>query len=249
MKNLSFGKLLAIFAGFLLICGIGAFVAMKYSAKPPLKKVVAVKPQTPQAQPQELPDPSQFPVQTQPLASPEANQGVPQVSMGIPAPADIGQRLASIDSKQENIINRVAAIEGALATKATACPPESKPAKVTATKTIKRKKAPSEEEKTAALPAMDGYKSMAVVGKRSWIAAPDGTEDSGLKGDPIPVPAPRIRVVRDDGIVITSSDQRIDARVPQPQQPIIYQRPGARNDQYRGDPQTDRRFDQRYQAQ
>jgi hypothetical protein len=58
---------------------------------------------------------------------------------------------------------------------------------------------------------LKGYKSMAVVSNRAWIATPDGNEASVIAGDAIP--NARVRSINaDSGVVITTTDQRIEPR-------------------------------------
>ena len=64
-------------------------------------------------------------------------------------------------------------------------------------------------ELAGALTTLDGYKTMAIVSDRAWVRMPDGTEDSATTGDALP--RPRVRsVTQDTGVVITSTDERID---------------------------------------
>ena len=52
------------------------------------------------------------------------------------------------------------------------------------------------------------YRTLAVVGDRAWVAAPDGTTESVVVGDELP--RPRVKAIRaDTGAVITSSDTTV----------------------------------------
>jgi DNA polymerase-3 subunit gamma/tau len=246
MKNLSFGKILAIFGGFMVVCLIGAIVAVKMTSKgnnatPVITKRYTPEESPPPAQPQppaqaaqQAPAPQQAALQpTAPVgaalgqgaASQPATAGAAPV-IAVPAssapaqaaapatptaaPGDLGQQLASIDSKLNQFNARLSALEAGKGGGATA-----KPHARRATPARVQKAAPKEEIVEMPKPIKDaaGYKAMAVVGNRAWVATADGSEESLTAGEAIPAPRPRVRSVDPNtGVVIMTSDERINAR-------------------------------------
>lgn len=283
MKNMSFGKMLGLFAGFLVVMAIAAVVIVKMNSKggnnakpvmtktyqkPPAAEVPAADPAAqPAAQAQ---DPAavaqagqgQGGTNDQAVFQPMGNTGSNQAqtvqntsttgSSQVQAPLVAGQGLAQgvaqgaagnlAAARQvapqpvavpSDIDARVAALESKLESK---CAPASSAhgsgghksgsqQHATSTASKAKPKKPVEETASADTTQLPGYKSMAVVSNRAWIAAPDGNEDSLVKGEQIPAPRPRIRSMNvDSGIVITTSDQRIEPNVEQ----RINQRPDQR---------------------
>ncbi|WP_298601388.1 hypothetical protein [uncultured Zoogloea sp.] len=135
--------------------------------------------------------------------------------MGLPAPqqaaavtnvpVDLGQRLTNIDNSLSSLDARVTALEGKRAGTSSTARKTSTPR---TTQAAAKKPA---EDKEKSLSDMPGYKSMAVVSNRAWVAAPDGNEDSVTKGELLP--RARVRSMNvETGVVVTTTDQRIDPR-------------------------------------
>lgn len=253
-KNMSFGKMLGLFAGFLVLMIVVAVVIVKMnqkSANTPGKQVVTKTYKQRDQQAGAAAPAASEPVALQPGAAgtgeqQAAFQPVPQNGaavtgqavagqgvavaqgvgsaataaagnqmMGLPAPqqaaavtnvpVDLGQRLTNIDNSLSSLDARVTALEGKRAgTSSTA----RKPSTHRTTQAAAKKPA---EDKEKSLSDMPGYKSMAVVSNRAWVAAPDGNEDSVTKGEL--VPRARVRSMNvETGVVVTTTDQRIDPR-------------------------------------
>lgn len=247
-KNMSFGKMLGLFAGFLVLMIVAAVIIVKMNQKganAPGKQVTTKTYKQRDQQAGATAPTASEPVAAQPGAAgtgeqqatfqptPQtgqavAGQGVAMAQgvgsaataaagnqmMGLPAPqqgavtnvpVDLGQRLTNIDNSLSNLDARVTALEGKRAgTSATA----RKPTTHRTTQAAAKKPA---EDKEKSLSDMPGYKSMAVVSNRAWVAAPDGNEDSVTKGELLP--RARVRSMNvETGIVVTTTDQRIDPR-------------------------------------
>jgi hypothetical protein len=264
--NLSFGKIMAIFGGFLMVILIGTIVVAKLAGRAP--KAVTTKTyqhNTPASAPpasappasappaSAAPRPAPAPVTAEqgtaapnvnpqpaeanaPAAMPPAatmatNANAPAIqAAGTPAaaapmqvgqggaanPADVMQKLSNIDNKLAELTSRIAVLE-AKKTPATEAAPHHAGASATHRKTARRTPAKPQPVEVAdntsekQSPALAGYKTMAVVGNRAWIRTSEGVEDSVTVGDPLP--RPRVRSIdRDKGVVIMSSDERVDAR-------------------------------------
>lgn len=267
MKDMSFGKMLGLFGGFLLLMVVVAVVIVKMNAKggnsggkpvttktfqkQPVAEAPAVDPAT-QAAPagqgneQAVFQPMGNNQATLQAAGQGAAQGVaqgaasainPLAAHQVPqvVPNDLGQHLSSIDTTLEQLDARLAALEskrspgmGRIGTGNGATQKSGQQA------TAGKSKSTKAVEETAGTTELPGYKSMAVVANRAWVAAPDGNEDSMVKGEPIPAPRPRVRSMNvDSGVVITTTDQRIE--------PNVEQRINQRPDQ-RISPNVDQRF-------
>lgn len=228
MKNLSFGKMLAMFGGFILLLIVCAVVIIKLTAKAPAAPQVTTKKYTPPARTDnrvaeqtdlQIPD-GNGPAR-QALSDPQApvagtnrtqKQGTPAALPANPTPvivADVKPHLNSLDASVTELEARVVALENrqhAIVTPQAA----ARPAAVRRT-AAKSKPVPVREVVPAKpLTPLPGYKSMAVIGNRAWLATPDGQEDSVSAGDPIP--RPRVRSLdKETGVVVTTSDERIGA--------------------------------------
>lgn len=253
MKNMSFGKMLGLFAGFLVLMIVVAVVIVKMnqkSANTPGKQVVTKTYKQRDQQAGAAAPAASEPVALQPGAAgtgeqqaafqpvPQngaavtgqavAGQGVAMAQgvgtaataaagnqmMGLPTPqqgavtnvpVDLGQRLTNIDNSLSSLDARVTALEGKRAgTSSTA-------RKASTHRTTQAAAKKPAEDKEKSLSDMPGYKSMAVVSNRAWVAAPDGNEDSVTKGEL--VPRARVRSMNvETGVVVTTTDQRIDPR-------------------------------------
>ena len=244
-KNMSFGKMLGLFAGFLVLMIVVGVVIVKMNQKgasAPGKQVTTKTYKQRDAQAAATASAPTDAATLQPGTAPTGEQqaalqpgaaamgqgaaqgvGVAAVGtagnqmMGLPTPqqaavvtnvpVDLGQRLTNIDGSLSNLDARVSALEGKRAgTSNTA----RKPSTHRTTQAAAKKPAPV-EDKEKSLSELPGYKSMAVVSNRAWVAAPDGNEDSVTKGEL--VPRVRVRSMNvDTGVVVTTSDQRIDPR-------------------------------------
>ena len=249
-KNMSFGKMLGLFAGFLVLMIVVAVVIVKMNQKganTPGKQVVTKTYKQRDQQAGATAPTASEPVAAQPgmgeqqatfqptpqtgaavTSQAVAGQGVAMAQgvgsaataaagnqmMGLPAPqqgavtnvpVDLGQRLTNIDNSLSNLDARVTALEGKRAGTSTTA---RKPTTHRTTQAAAKKPA---EDKEKSLSDMPGYKSMAVVSNRAWVAAPDGNEDSVTKGELLP--RARVRSMNvETGIVVTTTDQRIDPR-------------------------------------
>ncbi len=248
-KNMSFGKMMGLFAGFLVLMIVVAVVIVKMnqkSANTPGKQVVTKTYKQRDQQAGAAAPAASEPVALQPGAAgtgeqQAAFQPVPQNGaavagqgvavaqgvgsaataaagnqmMGLPAPqqaaavtnvpVDLGQRLTNIDNSLSSLDARVTALEGKRAGTSSTARKTSTPR---TTQAAAKKPA---EDKEKSLSDMPGYKSMAVVSNRAWVAAPDGNEDSVTKGELLP--RARVRSMNvETGVVVTTTDQRIDPR-------------------------------------
>lgn len=235
MKNMSFGKLLGIFAGFLLVILIGAVAIMKMSQKKgansvvtktyaPAETQVANQPAAPTAPVAPEQQVAQIPAQAGPAqaALPSQQNATPAASSnpreqhpaGLGAQAlyvepaqqqDVALRLASIDSKLESIQSRLAAVEGKCGSSMTA---KDQRSPATPQRTAKRVPREQHSNKVAAAPRQTSseVKALAVVGNRAWVRGTDGAEDSVTTGDTLPAVRPRVHSVdASNGVVIMSS--------------------------------------------
>jgi hypothetical protein len=222
MKNLSFPKLLGIFGGFLLIILVIAAIAVSAGrhggAQPLTTKVYHHDPATAAPTPEAVP-PAVAPIgppsrPTSPMVAAArtevadeltpatASIAPPSVPAASCAPeADVTPRLSTLDGRLDALTVRVGALEAA----ETAALQRSR-----TTRAAPLRNAPSARSvRPKALTTLDGYKTMAIVSDRAWVRMPDGTEDSATTGDALP--RPRVRsVTQDTGVVITSTDERID---------------------------------------
>lgn len=228
-KNMSFGKLLGIFAGFLVVILLGAVVAIKLSASKstPAAVTKTYAPAAPQAAPSQAASTQQTPGQTDApvpqaalrMLDTASSGGAPvatepafgtQVTYDKPAQPDMSQQLAAIDRQLTSIQTRLAALESKPASgsavsrkTATQAAPARRPQVSRAPAPLKSGAAetPSYRAKASEVSAM------AVVGNRAWVQGPNGLEESVTKGDLMPVHRPRVRSVdAATGVVILSSD-------------------------------------------
>lgn len=203
MKNMSFGKLMAIFGGSLVVVIILAVVIIKATSGPkPGSTVVTQRHQT-QFQPQQ-PDILAEQLRREQEASAAAREMSAQQAQAVQQALQqqnqaVMQRLDGIAIGMNALDQRVAAIEnGRRPTGVEVIKPERKPR----TSPVKQL-----EKGATPLPANSGYKVQATVGKRAWIAAGEH-EDSVSVGETLP-PVKKPLVVRavdnESGIVITSA--------------------------------------------
>lgn len=203
MKNMSFGKLMAVFGGSLVVVIILAVVIIKATSGPkPGSTVVTQRHQT-QFQPQQ-PDILAEQLRREQEASAAAREMSAQQAQAVQQALQqqnqaVMQRLDGIAIGMNALDQRVAAIEnGRRPTGVEVIKPERKPR----TSPVKQL-----EKGATPLPANSGYKVQATVGKRAWIAAGEH-EDSVSVGETLP-PVKKPLVVRavdnESGIVITSA--------------------------------------------
>lgn len=229
MKNMSFGKMMALFGGFVLLLIVCAVVIIKLTAKAPVAAQVTTKKYTPPARtdhPVAEQSALQVPGESTPGARNSGSVPLPapaganaSQAVGVPAPqpvnttpvivADVKPHLNSLDASVNQLEARVLALENRQRAIA-AAPASARPARVH--RVPAKAKPVLVQERVAAKPLtpMPGYKSMAVIGNRAWLATPDGHEESVSAGDP--VPRPRVRSLdKETGVVVTTSDERIGA--------------------------------------
>lgn len=203
MKNMSFGKLMAIFGGSLVVVIILAVVIIKATSGPkPGSTVVTQRHQT-QFQSQQ-PDILAEQLRREQEASAAAREMSAQQAQAMQQALQqqnqaVMQRLDGIAIGLNALDQRVAAIENSRRpTGVEVIKPERKPR----TSPVKQL-----EKGATPLPANSGYKVQATVGKRAWIAAGEH-EDSVSVGETLP-PVKKPLVVRavdnESGIVITSA--------------------------------------------
>lgn len=223
MKNLSLPKLLGLFGGFLAIVLVIAVIVVSAGrqggAQPLTTKVYHHDELTAAPTPDSVPtlaatgNPSR---PTSVTAAPAAGRSalsdeVMRATAGTappPAPAsscapalDPMPRLSALDGRLEGLTARVGALEASAAV--TTALQRAREAGAVRSPTVAR------PVRAKALTTMPGYKAMAVVGERAWVRMSDGTEDSATTGDALP--RPRVQSVSHDmGIIITSTDERID---------------------------------------
>ena len=203
MKNMSFGKLMAIFGGSLVVVIILAVVIIKATSGPkPGSKVVTKRNQT-EFQPQQpviLADQLRREQEASAAAREMSAQQAQAMQQALQQQNQaVMQRLDGIAIGLNALDQRVAAIENSRRpTGVQVIKPERKPR----TSPVKQL-----EKGATPLPANSGYKVQATVGKRAWIAAGEH-EDSVSVGETLP-PVKKPLVVRavdnESGIVITSA--------------------------------------------
>lgn len=222
MKNMSFGKMMAVFGGFVLLLIVCAVVIIKMSAKAPDAPEITTKKYTapPRAARDEPRDARQTGSANGPIANASGTTTTPALPanqmLGMPTamPAgaqpvvltDVKPHLSSLDASVDQLNVRVSALENrqlaAMAPQPRAAAPRQ---------AVPRSKSVVVQSKPVVVPTtpLPGYKSMAVVGNRAWVSMPNGAEDSVSAGDP--VPRARVRALdRETGVVITTADQHID---------------------------------------
>lgn len=197
-KSMSFPKMLGIFGGFVVLLIVIAVVLIKMNQKSPS---VTQRPAASKiAKAREAQAAASAPVEQQVVfqptpAAPPPPQPQPPVAM-VPT-AEVDRRFDGVETAVTSLDTRVTELENAR--KASA-------ARASASQIKKRV-----SDKDRNLAELPGYKSLAVVGNRAWVATPDGVEDSVTKGDV--VPKMRVRTMNvETGVVVTSTDHRIDPR-------------------------------------
>lgn len=203
MKNMSFGKLMAIFGGSLVVIIILAVVIIKATSGPKLGSTVVTQRHQTQFQPQQ-PDILAEQLRREQEASAAAREMSAQQAQAMQQALQqqnqaVMQRLDGIAIGLNALDQRVAAIENSRRpTGVQVIKPERKPR----TSPVKQL-----EKGATPLPANSGYKVQATVGKRAWIAAGEH-EDSVSVGETLP-PVKKPLVVRavdnESGTVITSA--------------------------------------------
>jgi hypothetical protein len=207
MKNMSFGKMVGIFAGFLVLMVIVAVVIIKMNQKSGNSAPqVVTKTHAKREQPVEAKNTAQ---PTVPTVAEQAMQPATAVTVitapAVAVPADLVQRLSNTDITLSNLEARIAALESLRSTP-TAAGVQKAPRRRAA---MVVSAAPTSEIQEKLPTTLTGYKSLAVVNNRAWVAAPDGFEGSAIKGDALP--NVRIRSMSvESGVVVTTNDNRIE---------------------------------------
>ncbi|MDB6010857.1 MAG: Type secretion protein DotF [Gammaproteobacteria bacterium] len=223
MKNLSLKKLLGLFGGFLAVVLLIAVIIVRAGreggAQPRATKVyhheLTAAP-TPDPLPPTVAATGYRSGPTSLTAAPADARSVltdeltraatgntpPPALVASCAPAvDLMPRLGALDGRLEGLAARVGVLEASAAV--TAALQREREAVAVRSPTAAR------PVRAKALTTLPGYKAMAVVGERAWVRMPDGTEDSATTGEALA--RPRVRSVsHDTGIIITSTDERID---------------------------------------
>lgn len=204
MKNMSFGKLMAIFGGILVVVVIAAIAIITITNKQ--KQGSSVVTQRHQQQPQEQkPDvlgerlkaqqDSQAAQAASAAQSATQTQAVQQaIQQGT---AVVIQRLDGVSTDVAALDQRITALEGKRTTTELVVKPKHK-AKTSAVKLLAKDATP--------IPASSGYKVQSTVGNRAWVETGDQT-DSVSVGEALPPVAKALRVLAvdaDSGIVITT---------------------------------------------
>lgn len=202
MKNMSFGKLMAIFGGIFVVVIIAAVVIIKMTNSTKQgASVVTQRHQQPQQE--QKPDvlgerlKAQQDLQNSQAASAAQTQIMQQtIQQGNTA---ITQRLDSLASDITAIDQRLLALEGKRATSEIVVKSPRKQ-KISAIKQLAKGATP--------IPTSSGYKVQSTVGARAWVDAGEHS-DSVSVGETLPPVAKvlRVRAVdSDSGIVITTHD-------------------------------------------
>jgi len=192
-KNLSFKAILGIFAGVLLVLVVGTIVAIKMVKGQGNKPVVTKRFDKPAVQAQAAPA---EPAEPRPIQAP-----TPVVQTN--PTTDLAQAVTGLNISVSNLDRRVEALEENVA--------KSHQHASSASGGARRKPQTKPAASTPEPTPMAGYKTLAVVSGRAYVRAPDGSEFSVAKGETIPVIKAK-SVVTDTGMVITTSDQRIEPR-------------------------------------
>jgi hypothetical protein len=191
-KNMSFGKILTIFIVFLLLMLAAAFfisktiLKQKTTNKPVITKTYRAheQPAPARALPEKTSDPFGNMTNTVAALGGLAGAGniVAPASSQSPQEAspEFKSRLNNIDASLTALNNRLDALERenkAIKKENPAIITEKRPLahQHIANKRIRKKSRDANE--------LSDYKTMAVVGHRTWIEAPDGAEDSVTKGE------------------------------------------------------------------
>ena len=165
------------------------------------------------------PTPSQVASGPMLTSEPQTGKASQPAAQQAAATADTAARLATMESKLNQIAARLDAYESKPQKKVAQTAKGGGREKAAGTSRTARVAAPTQPAQAQIVdsPAakqpreLTGYKSMAVVGNRAWIQLPDGAEQSVAAGDAVPAPRARIRAVDSaNGVVITSSDERIE---------------------------------------
>ncbi len=205
MKNLSFGKLMALFgAGLIAVMLIAVIIIKLASAPKPTGAVVTQRHQT-QFQPQQpdiLAEQLRREQESAAAAKAAAAQQTQAMQQALQQHSQVlTQRLESISNNMSMLEQRIAAVENIR--------------RPTSVQIVKPERNRSEKKqlygdgKTFPLPANLGYRVQATVGNRAWISAGDH-EVNLTVGEALP-PAPPLVVQTIDpesGVVITSSAPR-----------------------------------------
>lgn len=206
MKNMSFGKLLAIFGGSLVTIMIIAIIVIKVTSAPKVGTVVRQRnpqQQFQQQQPdilaeqlrreQEAADTARASLQKA-QATQQAMQQAMQQQTQI-----LVQRLDGMASSISMLEQRIASIENSRRpTSVEIVRPERKP---------RNDQGKQLEKRAEPLPANADYRVIATVSKRAWVAAGEN-EDSVTEGDALPpvIKPPVVQAInKDAGTVITSA--------------------------------------------
>jgi hypothetical protein len=234
MQNLSTGKLIAIFVGFLLAVGGAAVFIMKSTAQSGENTTVTVTKKhhrVEQARADVEAPAAQAQASSASIPTTDQMMGLaPTVAAATPqdAASNAAPQATQAQAPASNAIAMQSPSGAAVASNATASPVaasnsagcRNKAVTQTQAPRVKRHKSNAVAKKPATkteaereLVRMDGYKTMAVVGHRAWIVDPDGTPDNVANGEEVHAKPMRVRSVdKESSVVITTTDQYIDAQ-------------------------------------
>ncbi len=207
MKNMSFGKLMAIFGGSLVVVMIIAIIVIKASSGPKIGTVVKQRSQQ-QFQSQQ-PDILAEQLRREQEAADAARASLTQAQAVQQATQQaMQQQTQALLQRLDGMANSINMLEQRIASIESSRRP-------TSVEIVKPERKPHDEkkkrlEKQAAMPSADAdYRVIATVSKRAWIAAGEN-EDSVTEGEPLP-PVKKPPVVqtidKDAGTVITSASR------------------------------------------
>jgi len=203
VKNMSFGKLMAIFGGSLVVVMILAVVIIKATSGPKIGRTIVTQRHQPQFQP-EQPDILAEQLRREQEISAAAREISAQQAQAMQQALQqqnqvVMQQLDSIASGLSSLNQRVTSLENSRrATEVQIIKPDRK-SRTSATNQSEREGTP--------IPSDSGYKVQATVGKRAWITAGEH-DDSVSVGEILPpVKTPMIvhAVDNESGIIITST--------------------------------------------
>lgn len=208
MKNMSFGKLMAIFGGSLLVVMIIAAIVVKASTGNNLRTVVKERVQQ-RNQTQQQPDILAEQLRREQEAADAARASLTQAQAAQQAIQQAMQQQTQIMTQRlDGMVNSISMLEQRIASIESSRRP-------TSVEIVKPERKPRDgqekrlEKRAEPLPANSDYRVIATVSKRAWIAAGEN-EDSVTEGEPLP-PVQKPPVVhaidKDAGTVITSASR------------------------------------------
>lgn len=205
MKNMSFGKLMAIFGGILVVVVIAAIAIIKITnSQKQGASVVTQRHQLQEQKPDVLGERLKAQQDLQAAQATSAAQAASQTQAVQQAiqqgNAVVIQRLDGFSTDVAALDQRITALEGKRTATELVVKPKHK-ARTSAVKLLAKGATP--------IPASAGYTVQSTVGNRAWIETDDKTESIAV-GETLPPVAKALRVVAvdaDSGIVITTHDR------------------------------------------